>query len=61
MKRGDMGSRRQWEQGKARTMVERSLGVTAVPRERAASPDWSRRRKAPGKSIHLNKSGTIDP
>lgn len=48
------------DQGKVRTMVERSLGMTAVPRERAASPDWSRRRKASGKSIQLNKRSMID-
>lgn len=66
MKRWDMGSKRSLaliqtqDQGKARTMVERSLGMTAVPQERAASPDWSRRRKAPGKSIQLNRRNMTD-
>ena len=29
------------DQGKVRTMVERSLEMTAMPQDRAASPDWS--------------------
>lgn len=48
------------DQGQVRTMVERSLRVTAMSQERAVSPDWNRKRKASGKSIQLNKRSVID-
>ena len=48
------------DQGKLRTMVERGLGMTAVPQKRAASPGWSKRREASGEYSFDKKRRMID-